>query len=118
MTNETAKLDLRTLASLCAMAVVSWCATAFLLYGVAMPLMPSGNGTSMVFDSLALVEATSVITSLVILSWLPILLFARSYPIKISALLASISTWILLGVFFFLVDDLDMFVCMGFERAG
>jgi hypothetical protein len=82
-----------------------WVASAYVLYLVVMPLRPSGNGTSMMFDPVALAYATSIIVAIAILSWLPVFLLLRQGPAVHVAILTSVLTFASLGILFLLVEN-------------
>jgi hypothetical protein len=104
LAKRTERFDLSILAALSIIAVVLWSVTAFFLFGCAKPYTSLDNGRTLVFDPLALVWATSIMTGIAILSWIPVLIFAQRGPRLLSAGLATASTWICLGVPFWLID--------------
>lgn len=82
-----------------------WGASAYVLYLVVMPLRPSGTGSSMVFDPVALAYATSIIVAIAILSWLPVFLLLRKGPAVHVTILTSVLTFASLGILFLLVEN-------------
>jgi hypothetical protein len=91
------------------MTVVLWGVTAILPFGIVEPYVSLDNGRTLVFDPLALVEATSIMTCLAILSWIPVFAFAQRRPKLLSAGLVIVLTWICLGVPFWLIDGSGFF---------
>jgi len=109
MVQETKKLELPTLAILFIMALVLWGAIAYLLFAFVKPEMSLDHGRTYVFDHLALIEATSIMSSIAILSWVPVFIFAWRRSRFLSAALAAASTWVCLGFPFLLIDRYDLF---------
>ncbi len=95
--------------SMCVAVTGFWLSSASVLYLLARPLVSPDNGRSLVFDPLALIEATSILVAAAILCWMPIFVFARRSSEIRQSVLTSISTWILLSISFFLMVYLMMF---------
>ncbi len=100
------------------MGAVLWCGTAFLLYRVVEPIMSPDGGRTFLFDPVALVEATSIIVSVAMLSWVLIRLLIPRMPGLLLALVATASTWAFLGVPFALIDKLGVVDVTRFRAAA
>jgi hypothetical protein len=69
------------------------------------PLVSLDKGRTLVFDPIALIEATSFIVAIAIMSWVPICTFAQRMAFKWRVVLTSISTWALLSLLFLLIEN-------------
>jgi hypothetical protein len=99
--------------------VIQWLSSAYLVYFIAKPLISHDNGRSLVFDPIALIDATSVIVVIAIISWVPIYLFAQQKPFIWRLSLTSISTWALLSLCFHVIENAstEMYEWLTVHRA-
>jgi len=99
------------------MGAVLWCGTALLLDQTVEPTMSLDRGQTFVLDPVALAEATSAIVGVAMLSWAPILLFARRTPDVFLVVIATVSTWAFVGIPFALIDKFDVIDVTRFRAA-
>ena len=105
MTNNT-RLSVRATFVPMVLAVVAlWGASACVLYLIVKPFISLDNGRSLVFDPLALIDATSIVVVVVFLSWIPVLSFAPKRPTVVVTSLVCASTLVTLSVIFFVVEN-------------
>jgi|GEM_PF-4760436 len=86
-------------------AVSLWGASAYVIYFSAEPLVSLDRGKTMVFDLIALVDATSVIVAIAVLPWVPIYFLAQRKTFRWRLLVTAISTWALLSSLFLLIEN-------------
>ena len=105
--------SLQTLAAACIAAIVLWGSSMLVLYLFVKPLASPDGGRTLVFDPVALVDAASIVVAVAILSWLPFFLLGPRRPTLLLAALTSVSTMVLLGGLFLVVDNV-----VGADRLG
>lgn len=97
---------IRIIASLCISTMIFWAATASTLRILAEPLAYSQQRNSMVLDSLALVQASSIAAVASFLSWALVVICAGRIALPMAAGLGSIVTWVFLSAGFYSVENL------------
>ncbi len=88
-------------------AVALGAGSAYVFYSQARPMVSLDNGRTLVFDPIALVDATLIMMLIGIISWIPVYRFIRRTAFARSATLATVSTWLLSSVLIYWVDNMD-----------
>ncbi|MGA2847861.1 MAG: hypothetical protein ABSE46_02610 [Terracidiphilus sp.] len=83
-----------------------WLAFASTLYVLAKPLSSFDSGRTLVFDSNALWNATTIAVLIALVGWMTAIPLSQRAQ-TIAPVVAGLSTWLLSSAFFYWIDNMD-----------